>query len=437
MIARRWGSRALLLLTLASSSAGAEEVPIIVDTDIKGDVDDVGALAILHAMADNGEARIAGVIVDTASENSAPCVDVINTWYGRPDIPIGTLKPHDGTAPFQYQGALIDGTFPHDLLSGVDAPDGVTLYRRLLAAEADGSVVVVSIGFLTVLKGLLQSSADDESALDGVALVKAKVKRMVVMGGGFPTGNEYNFYNDAASTKLVVETWPTPVVYGGKEIGETVISGRKLGQTPASNPVRKAYDVYSGANGRNSWDPTTMLFAVRDGAGLFKESEPGTIVVESNGENSWMSSPSGIQTYLIKTADDEAIEGVLEDLMIKAPGMQGPVGGAPGTAGRGGGGAGGAAASGGKSGAGSGGAATSGGGNRPDTGGGASSGGSGAVMAGSSPTAGGGEASRPTAEKQSGSDGCGCALPTTSTGSAASLTALLALIALRRRVTRN
>src|SRR5207237_4193332 len=74
------------------AAAASEPVRVIFDTDIGPDVDDVGAAAILNALADNGEARILAMGACTSSEWGAPCLDAINTYYGRPDIPIGTIK---------------------------------------------------------------------------------------------------------------------------------------------------------------------------------------------------------------------------------------------------------------------------------------------------------------------------------------------------------
>ncbi len=51
---------------LTSSKGGP--VPVIFDTDFGPDVDDVGALAILHAMADRGETEILGVMVSTSGD---------------------------------------------------------------------------------------------------------------------------------------------------------------------------------------------------------------------------------------------------------------------------------------------------------------------------------------------------------------------------------
>ena len=73
------------------ASTCAEPVKIIFDTDMAEDVDDVGALSILHALADAGEAEILACMISAPHEYVGPCIDVINTYYGRPNIPIGNV----------------------------------------------------------------------------------------------------------------------------------------------------------------------------------------------------------------------------------------------------------------------------------------------------------------------------------------------------------
>ena len=65
---------------------------VIFDTDLDSDVDDVGALAVLHALVNNGEAKILAVIVTSYDMYSPLCADAINTYLRRPDIPIGVNK---------------------------------------------------------------------------------------------------------------------------------------------------------------------------------------------------------------------------------------------------------------------------------------------------------------------------------------------------------
>ena len=99
----------------------------------------------------------------------------------------------------------------------------VELYRSVLDAAKDGSVNIISVGFLTNLADLLQSEADDISGMSGVQLAQSKVRELVIMGGMYPSGWEFNFGGeDPASTAYVLEHWPSnvPVTYSGGELGK-------------------------------------------------------------------------------------------------------------------------------------------------------------------------------------------------------------------------
>ena len=162
---------------------------------------------------------------------SPACLDAINTYYGRGDIPIGML--HKGKTPEEANMIRVpatrtrsDGSFvyPHDLTDGKDAPEATGLLRRVLSKEKDGTVVIVQVGFSTNLARLLDSRADDSSPLDGRALVKRKVRLLSIMGGAFPEGKpEYNIETDVPSAKKLLSEWPTPIVASGYEIGNKVV----------------------------------------------------------------------------------------------------------------------------------------------------------------------------------------------------------------------
>ena len=283
-----WPWLLLCLLVLAPRVSGAEPVRIIYDTDMAGDVDDVGALAILHAMADLGEAEILAAGISSRNEHVGPCLDAINTWYGRPDLPIGYQRgiqagyPTDtGEVNESKYAEAVAKAFPHRLARSSDAPDAALLYRRILAAQPDGSVVIVSVGFLTNLKGLLDTPPDALSPLSGEDLVRRKVRLWVCMGGKFPDGRfdngegEYNLRVDRAAALRVMNDWPTPAVFSGFEIGDRVLTGKGLRALPETSPVRAAYLHFNGLTDRESWDQTAVLYAVRGAAGYWKESEPG------------------------------------------------------------------------------------------------------------------------------------------------------------------
>ncbi len=75
--------------------------------------------------------------------------------------------------------------FPNDC-TRESAVEAVSLQRRLLAGAKDGSVVFVTLGYLTNQRDLLASGPDEHSPLGGRDLVRQKVKALVSMGSRYP-----------------------------------------------------------------------------------------------------------------------------------------------------------------------------------------------------------------------------------------------------------
>ncbi|MCK5922176.1 MAG: nucleoside hydrolase, partial [Methylococcales bacterium] len=160
---------------------------------------------------------------------SAAAVDVINTWYGRGDIPIGTDKDGAtirGGKPSSYTEKLRD-EFPHDSKPDDKMPDALAVYRKALAAQPDGSVVICSVGALSNLEDLIRTAPDQFSKLGGLDLIKSKVKHTYIMGGGFPRTKrpETNLRLDPASVVTVVNQWPTLITWQGYEVGAAMSNG--------------------------------------------------------------------------------------------------------------------------------------------------------------------------------------------------------------------
>mgnify|MGYP000220086025 CR=1 FL=1 len=48
--------------------------------------------AVMHALADSGYVDILATISSNKSELTIPCIEIINTYFKRPDIPLGVAK---------------------------------------------------------------------------------------------------------------------------------------------------------------------------------------------------------------------------------------------------------------------------------------------------------------------------------------------------------
>lgn len=292
-------------------------VSVIFDTDIMGDVDDVGAVATLHALANRGEVRILAMGVCAKHPACAPCLDALNTHFGRPDIPIGVNKG-DGFRRDTRYADRIAAEFPHDLKSAEDAPDAIAVYRKTLAAQPDATVTLISVGQLSNMASLLESPPDSHSALAGRELLRTKVRLWVCMGARFPEGREANFYNHPDAARRALSGWPTPVVFSGWEIGVNILTGGTLEKLPRTSPVRRAYELFNGIQPHKSWDQTAVLFAAR-GADDLWSMERGRCDVRPDGSNTWTPSPMGPHARLVEKSPPAALAAIIEPLMLAAP----------------------------------------------------------------------------------------------------------------------
>jgi hypothetical protein len=244
-------------------------IPVIVDTDMDSDIDDVAALALLNDFMDQGECKILACLHDTTDGkdlSSCATIQAINTYYGHPSIPIGQAYSEDDPAvhrtsilaPAPADGyhsvpgswstytlkvhQRFDPTFPND----DKMPPAVDIYRKTLAAATDGSVVICSIGNMQSFQDLLLSQPDSVSPLNGVDLVRKKVRELVIM------------FNTVPQDKFLLSKWPTKIIWS-TDIGNHIALGASLVKTPENNPVRM---IFNGGT-RQGWDPTAAWLAVR------------------------------------------------------------------------------------------------------------------------------------------------------------------------------
>lgn len=315
-----WLALAVLTLAPAWNTPAAVSVthrPVIIfDTDMGSDVDDAGALAVLHRLADLGEIELVGVIFSSGKNRFGVGVcDAINTWYGRGDLPLGQYQRDDVGDPqnsYSRQIATATNLYHHDVIDR--APDLVAVYKDLLRTARERSVTILTVGHPHGLVWLMRDR-------EGSGLVQQKVARWVAMGGTpEQPGRDWNLGENGTGAYMdeLLSTWPTEAYFS--PFGETVITGnQKLPTTPAENPVREAYRLWNNAleKGRSSWDQVAVLYTARPQ--LF-EVQRGTLRHTSGPNVVWDRRAVDSKHHrVLPRISQTALAELIEDFMAQPP----------------------------------------------------------------------------------------------------------------------
>lgn len=321
-------------LTFSHSAHADKPVQLIFDTDLGNDVDDALAMGCIHALQSRGECELLAVTITKDHELAAAFADVINTFYGRGEIPIGVCRSDvtNGKGRFNGLAEIQDNgkdRFPHDLRSGKDAPDAVNLLRRTLASAEDNSVVIAQVGFSTNLANLLDAPADDISPMTGRELVEKKVQKLSVMAGAFTQikndkgqlydHKEYNVIKDIPAAQKLAKEWPTPILWSGYEIGIALRYPHESIEQDYGyvehHPLAEAYIAYMPPpHDRPTWDLTCVLQLVRPDRDYFGLTPVGTVTVADDGLTTFEEDPSGRDQYF--TLNELQIARTVEALQL-------------------------------------------------------------------------------------------------------------------------
>ena len=304
---------------------------VIFDTDIDSDNDDVAAAAILHALADAGQVEILAMGVVSRHPYSPACLDAMNTYYGRGDIPIGVYKGSKLAMHGSSYAKAVAERCPQDIGLSSQVPDVLGVYRRVLSRQQDGAVTMIAVGQMDNLVDLLASPPDEHSSLPGHELVRRKIGVLFVMAPYFNVTNEYQrTYNFTTSPQAAVEltgNWPTRIKFGEGNLGHRHFIGSRLNETPTNNPARIAFEAYFApqkerpgktANNRHCADPTTVLYAVC-GTQYFDEVGPGACDVRADGFTRWNAGRDRQHFYNTQKLSIGELEDVMEQLLVRPP----------------------------------------------------------------------------------------------------------------------
>ena len=324
-VAASIGTVLIAALLLAAPAGAAGPTPLIIDSDLFSNADDVAALATAFALQTKGEDQVIALTLNTRSDrpsvavNTWKCAAAIAQFYNSASVPIGADMPANGA-----QVGHPDFITPCAALASAATPSpasAVSVLRQALAGQSDGSVTIAEIGYEENLAALLHSPADGISSLNGHDLIAQKVKELVVMGGGYPSyGGENNLAGNPGAAADVAANWPTKVVWSGIEVGNNVFGGHTVDSAqPLTSPVRVAMDAYAGPNPSFSlYDPTAVYHAVRPGDALLTESLPGQNVVNGGSGANAFTLGGGNQSYL-KLTNAGSMDSALESLFDVLP----------------------------------------------------------------------------------------------------------------------
>ena len=281
----------------------AEPINLILDADFGSSTDDLFALMMINHFMDEGRVDLKGIIVDREGAKNAGVVDIFNTYYGHPNVPVGLERngvknprcfiPYNGICDLKdvHGNPMFKRSFDEN-----KCMEGYKLYRKLLSEAKDKSITVVAIGFMTTIAQLFESGADEYSDEKGVDLFGKKVKAVYIQSGRFEAGDSLSGYNMRAASKQAAVFYnnlpkDVDIIMSPSNIGDLMDYSPKdvLADlsTTERNPIKAVYTHYTCDTGQRMWDTNCLVNAV-DGDEGYYLSPRGWVTFVDLGEASQM-----------------------------------------------------------------------------------------------------------------------------------------------------
>jgi len=310
-------------------------IPVIFETDMGNDVDDALALDMLYKYSNMGMVHLLGIGTNKDSPYSIEFLDLMNTWYGYPYLPLGKItKGADcendatnyatATCLYQENGK---SPFKRTHKDYGKIPEAPLFYREILAKQSDNSVVIVSVGFSSNIARLLDTQPDQFSPLTGKELVAKKVKLLSMMAGNIvdSTMKEYNVVKDIPAVQKIFCEWPSTVVISPFDVGIAILFPASVIENGLNyanpNPLKIAYESYLPMPyDRPTWDLTSVLYAVEGIKDYFNISEWGRIEVDDEAHTRFFQDSKGKHAFLsVSSEQAEIIKKRLVELVSMQP----------------------------------------------------------------------------------------------------------------------
>lgn len=182
----------LAVCSVLPAWAAQRPTPIVLDTDIGGDIDDAFALALILHSPELDLRAVTTVSGDTAGR--ARLAAKMLAVAGRTGIPVAAGVP--GPPMDAPQTKWADGFSSPDLV-----PQGAVALMRSVIDRTPGRIDLVAIGPLTNVAALLRQHPEEARKIHEIVLMGGSIKRGYYPNSG-PTA-EYNIAADAAGSQTV------------------------------------------------------------------------------------------------------------------------------------------------------------------------------------------------------------------------------------------
>ena len=146
------------------------------------------------------------------------------------------------------------------------------------------------------------------------------------MAGKIPEGYEFNVKEDAAASQVVFDSWETPIIFSGFEIGVKIKVGLPLINNAAikNSPVKEAFSICipkaaEDSAGRSSWDETAVLIAIK-GYEQWYSLKEGKMEVAADGRNKWNADGKG-QFYIIEKVPYQNVQSIINKVIMHQPSL--------------------------------------------------------------------------------------------------------------------
>jgi purine nucleosidase len=290
--------------------------PVVLDTDIGSDVDDILALVILARAAELQLIGVTTVYGDTSLR--ARMARLVLDQIGRSDVPIGVGARETLTGrPVWWAGHEGQGLPELDEVQIDEDHTAATVLRRA-AAEHRGRLELFAIGPLTNVAEAI--SADETFA--------ASLHHLYIMGGAFWMAQaEHNIKCDPEAADVVFRSG-IPMTVCGLDVTRRVwlresdmVRVREEGGNigPILEDQVRRWWAFIGANENNPHDPLAILPAIRPELFRFAQCE---VHVELDGANSGRTRLDRCGTGTVRIAFDVDVDAAEQEIVRRLVGSR-------------------------------------------------------------------------------------------------------------------